>query len=93
MSLLPFTPADAQYLDSVLGRGSITILSRGYGNCRISSTERPATWHLTYFNSQNDVIFRTIEVCEVPEVACAAILDLVDSEARLRDVLSWLEAS
>lgn len=93
LTLLPFTPADVQYLNAVLGEGSVTILSRGYGNCRITNTERPATWHLTYFNSQDDIILRTVEVCDVPEVACAAGADLVDSELRLRDVLSFIEAS
>jgi hydrogenase-1 operon protein HyaF len=91
LTLLLFTPADAAYLDAELGQGSVAILSRGYGNCRIASTERPATWHLTYYNSQDHIILRTVEVCDVPEVACAATADFADSEQRLKEVLAWLE--
>jgi hydrogenase-1 operon protein HyaF len=92
LSLLPFTPADVQYLDAVLGQGSVTILSRGYGNCRITSTQRPATWYLHYYNSQDHLILSTVEVCDVPEVARAAAADFVDSEVRLGEVLSWIAA-
>ncbi|MFM2416155.1 MAG: hydrogenase expression/formation protein HupH [Pseudomonadota bacterium] len=92
LTLLPFTPADAAYLAAELGPASVTILSRGYGNCRIENTERPATWHLTYYNSQDHIILRTVEVCEVPEVACAAPADFADSEQRLTEVIAWLDA-
>jgi hydrogenase-1 operon protein HyaF len=86
------TPDDHSVLDHALGRGSVTILSRGYGNCRIESTARPHTWRLTYYNSQDSVILSTVEVSDVPEVACAAQQDFADSRARLSEVLDWLGA-
>jgi hydrogenase-1 operon protein HyaF len=91
LTLLPLTPADLECLEHALGRGSVVILSRGYGNCRIQSTLRPRTWRVAYYNSQDSLILDTIELCDVPEVACAAHSDLVDSEERLGEVLVWLE--
>jgi hydrogenase-1 operon protein HyaF len=91
LTLLPLSEADARCLDAELGRGTVTLLSRGYGNCRISSTERPATWRVTYYNSEDTVILDTIEVSRVPEVACAAREDLAESGVRLAELLAWLE--
>ncbi len=87
LSLLPLTEEDLAYLDSRLGPGAVTILSRGYGNCRISSTAVKNAWRVRYFNSRETVILDTIEVAGVPAVACAAKEDLEDSAQRLGEIL------
>src|SRR5208282_3202609 len=79
LSLLPLTGEDADYLGRRLGQGAVTILSRGYGNCRISSTAVKNAWRVRYFNSRETVILDTIEIVRIPEVACAAQEDLADS--------------
>ena len=90
LSLLPLSPADMACLEAQLGTGRVVILSRGYGNCRISSTRVPNTWRVVYYNSQDAMILNSIEVVDMPEVACAAPEDLVDSEQRLREVMAWV---
>lgn len=90
LSLLPLSPADMTCLEQQLGTGRVVILSRGYGNCRISSTRVANTWRVVYYNSQDAMILNSIEVVDMPEVACAAREDLVDSEQRLREVLAWV---
>jgi hydrogenase-1 operon protein HyaF len=90
LSLLPFTPDDGDYLDRALGRGPVTLLSRGYGNCRITSTALDRVWWVQYFNSQDALILNTIEIVDVPEVALAAAEDIADSRERLAEVLEWL---
>ena len=90
LSLLPLNPADMACLEEQLGTGRVVILSRGYGNCRISSTRVPNTWRVVYYNSQDAMILNSIEVVDMPEVACAAPEDLVDSEQRLREVMAWV---
>ena len=90
LSLLPLSPADMACLEEQLGTGRVVILSRGYGNCRISSTRVPTTWRVVYYNSQDAMILNSIEVVDMPEVACAAPEDLVDSEPRLREVMAWV---
>jgi len=90
LSLLPMTPLDIGFLDHVLGTGRVLLLSRGYGNCRITNTRVPNTWRIVYYNSQDQVILNTVEVCRVPEVACAAPEDLADSAGRLTEVMAWV---
>lgn len=90
LSLLPFTPEDGAWLDQCLGRGPVTLLSRGYGNCRITATGVGRVWWVQFFNSQDALILNTIEVADVPEVACAADVDLEDSADRLAEVLEWI---
>jgi len=87
LSLLPLSEDDQAYLERRLGQGAVTILSRGYGNCRISSTAVKNAWRVRYFNSREAVILDTIEVTTVPAVACAAKVDLEDSASRLYEIL------
>ncbi|TCO70555.1 hydrogenase expression/formation protein [Rhodovulum euryhalinum] len=87
LTLLPHTEADLAMLDEALGEGSVTILSRGYGNCRIEATATPHVWRVRFFNSMDTLILDTYEVTAMPEVVLAAPEDLADSAARLREVL------
>ncbi len=88
LSLLPHTEEDLMFLSEHLGIGPIIILSRGYGNCRISSTNTKNVWWVQYFNSQDTLILNTIEISDVPEVACASQEDIDDSAKRLLEILS-----
>lgn len=93
LTLLPLSAGDSALLDARLSAGRVLILSRGYGNCRITNTRLPHTWRVTYFNSTDINILDTLEVCRVPEVGCAAAEDLEDSAERLAEVLEWVQAS
>lgn len=88
LSLLPQTEQDLAFLMQRLGTGRVTILSRGYGNCRISSTATQNVWWVQYFNSEDTLILNTLEVTDVPGVACASVEDIEDSRERLREMLS-----
>lgn len=87
LSLLPHTEEDIKYLSDSLGIGPVVILSRGYGNCRISSTKTKNVWWVQYYNSQDTLILNTLEVSKVPDVACASQEDLEDSAIRLDEIL------
>lgn len=87
LSLLPLSTEDLAFLGECLGVGTITILSRGYGNCRIGSTRIPNVWWVKYYNSEDALILNSIEIVDVPEVACAAPEDLADSAERLAEIL------
>ncbi|WP_414897053.1 hydrogenase expression/formation protein [Rhodovulum sp. YEN HP10] len=87
LTLLPHTEGDLLWLDAALGTGAVTILSRGYGNCRVSATATPNVWRVQFFNSMDSLILDTFEVTDMPEVVLAASEDLTDSAARLREVL------
>lgn len=87
LSLLPHTEEDLAYLSARLGQGSVIVLSRGYGNCRVSSTGTRHVWWVRSYNSQDALILNTLEVTDMPEVACAAIEDIEDSAERLDEIL------
>ncbi|MGR9115557.1 MAG: hydrogenase expression/formation protein [Gammaproteobacteria bacterium] len=87
LSLLPQTDEDLAFLSERLGDGRVTILARGYGNCRISSTNTRNVWWVRYFNSEDALLLNTLEVAQVPIVACAAPEDLADSKERLQEML------
>lgn len=87
LSLLPQTEQDLAFLAQRLGGGSVTILSRGYGNCRITATGTTFVWWVQYFNSEDTLILNTLEVSDVPSVACASPEDIADSQERLQEIL------
>ncbi len=91
LTLLPHTEPDLEWLDVALGEGAVTILSRGYGNCRVTATALPHVWRVQFFNSMDTLILDTFEVTTMPEVALAADEDLRDSDARIRDVMETLK--
>lgn len=93
LTLLPLSPQDIGFLDEQLGAGSVLVLSRGYGNCRVTSTGVRNCWRVVYYNSQDAIILNTIEIVDIPEVACAAREDLADSHERLAEVLQWVEGT
>jgi hydrogenase-1 operon protein HyaF len=90
LTLLPLSPEDTAHIDQVLDGGSVVILSRGFGNCRISSTAARNVWRVQYFNNMQTLILNTIEVVAMPEVALAAREDLLETRERLADLVQWM---
>jgi hydrogenase-1 operon protein HyaF len=90
LTLLPMTPDDHRVLEAALPVGPVAIMSRGFGNCRITSTLARDVWRVQYFNSMNTLILDTIEIVAMPEVALAAEEDLADSRVRLADLVAWM---
>ncbi len=87
LTLLPLSAEDLEFLDERLGKGPVHLLSRGYGDCHIDSTAVPGIWQVRYYNSTEKLILNTLEVTDIPVVACAAPEDLTASAARLQDML------
>lgn len=87
LSLLPHTEEDLVWLAEATGEGAVTVLSRGYGNCRVTATALAHVWRVQFYNSTDALILDTYEVTEMPEVVIAAPEDLADSAGRIREVL------
>lgn len=87
LSLLPHTEEDLVWLETALGEGAVTCLSRGYGNCRVTASATPHVWRVQFYNSTDALILDTWEVSEIPEVVAAAREDLADSADRIREVI------
>lgn len=88
LSLLPHTEEDLTLLDEILGKGPVTILSRGYGNCRVMSTGLRHVWWVRFYNSQDTLILNSIEVSMLPDVVAASPEDIADSAERLREIMA-----
>ena len=93
LTLFPMTPDDHAVLERALPVGPVAMISRGFGNCRITSTSARDVWRVQYFNNMNTLILNTIEVVDVPEVALASAEDLVDSRTRLAELVTWMSES
>ncbi|MDR2365044.1 MAG: hydrogenase expression/formation protein, partial [Zoogloeaceae bacterium] len=93
LTLLPVNEADLTSLYDWLGHREVSILSRGYGNCRVTSTRLMNVWWTQYFNSMNTLILNTLEVTSMPEAALAAREDYADTLARLAKHLDDMEAA
>lgn len=89
LTQLPVSEEDHAHLAAAVGEGTLAILSRGYGSCRITSTAAGNVWWVRYHNAMGQLILDTLEVSAIPEVALAAREDLEDTAARLAE---WLEA-
>ena len=93
LSLLPATPDDLSWLDEQLGRISFSVLSRGFGNCRITATALPYVWGVQYFNNMEKLILNSIEIVDVPAVALAAKEDYDETIVRLDEWIVSIESA
>ena len=87
LTLLPQSPEDLDLLGEMLGEGPTVFLSRGYGSCRITSTNLKYTWWVQYFNSEDKLILNTLETVDVPIVTQASLEDIADSLERIHEML------
>jgi hydrogenase-1 operon protein HyaF len=93
LTLFPMTADDHRVLENAFPVGPVAIMSRGFGNCRVTSTGTRNVWRVQYFNNMNTLILNTIEVVGLPEVALAAVEDLEDTRTRLADLVAWMSES
>jgi len=93
LTLLPMTPADHAVLEQSLAPGPVTVVTRGFGSCQITSTRLRNVWRLRHFNNMKTVILNTLIVAGVPEEAMAAREDLEDSRERLAELITWMSES
>jgi hydrogenase-1 operon protein HyaF len=91
LTMLPVSPQDLQWIHDTLGVGTVSMLARGYYNCRITSTTLRHAWWVQYFNGMDQLILNTIEVTRVPEAALASVEDFEDSRERLAERVAELE--
>lgn len=91
LTLLPVAPDDHRVLEAALPVGPVAMISRGFGNCHVTSTLTRDVWRVQYFNSMQTLILDTLEMVHLPEAAIAAPEDLADSRERLAELVQWLD--
>ncbi|MFO0408335.1 MAG: hydrogenase expression/formation C-terminal domain-containing protein [Labrys sp. (in: a-proteobacteria)] len=86
-TLLPMTPEDTAFLTGLLGQIPLSIVSSGYGTCRIIGTGLKNVWGVQYLNASGQVILDTVEIGDVPPAAMAGAEDFEDSAVRLTEIM------
>lgn len=87
-TLFPMTEQDSAVLTETLGQAPLTIVSGGFGTCRIMATRVRHVWAVQYLNAMGKPILDTLEIGDVPEVACAASEDFEASATRLATMMA-----
>ncbi len=86
-TLLPMTPEDTAFLTGLLGQIPLSVVSAGYGTCRIIGTGLRHVWGVQYLNASGQVILDTVEIGDVPAAALAGKEYFEDSAVRLAEIM------
>jgi len=65
---IPLAPGEEQKLLDELGRGEVHAQLSALGSSDFVETRYPGVWVVEHFNSNDEVIGKFIEVCEIPEL-------------------------
>ena len=65
---LPLAPGEEEQLLDELGQGEVYARLHALGPTEIVETRYPGVWVVVHFNNDNEVIGKTIEICDIPEL-------------------------
>ena len=65
---IPLAPGEEQKLLDELGRGEVHAQLSALGSSDFVETRYPGVWVVEHFNSNDEVIGKFIEVCDMPEL-------------------------
>jgi hydrogenase-1 operon protein HyaF len=65
---IPLAPGEEQKLLDKLGQGEVTAQLSALGSTNFVETRYPGVWVVEHFNSNDEVIGKFIEVCEIPDL-------------------------
>ncbi len=90
LNKLPLSEGDAEWIDKVCSGGHISLVSKGYGDCRILSTQVPGLWRVLYKNPEGVPLLDALCVTELPDEIAATPEDLVQSKKDYGEFLTWV---
>ncbi|MEL6366440.1 MAG: hydrogenase expression/formation C-terminal domain-containing protein [Pseudomonadota bacterium] len=88
MNLTDTEESHLELMQALFGLGPAVIESRGYGNCRITSTTIRGLWWVQFFNTRGEMIVNSLEVATVPNLVSAEPDDLSESADSLKNLLA-----
>ena len=65
---IPLAPGEEQKLLDKLGEGEVQAQLSALGSTNFVETRYPGVWVVEHFNSNDEVIGKFIEVCDIPEL-------------------------
>ena len=80
---IPLAPGEEERIIKVLGTGEVQARMSALGPSEIKETRFPGVWLVTHYNSENEVIGKYIEVCDMPQILKAQVEDIRDGLAQL----------
>jgi len=80
---IPMAPGEETRIIKALGTGEVTAHMTALGPSEILETRFPGVWLVTHYNSENEVIGKFIEVCDIPQILKAQTEDIREGLAQL----------
>jgi hydrogenase-1 operon protein HyaF len=80
---IPLAPGEEERIISELGTGEVQARMSALGPSEIMETRYPGVWLVTHYNSENEVIGKFIEVCDIPQILKAQADDVREGLAQL----------
>jgi len=73
---IPMAPGEEERIITELGTGEVQARMSALGPSEIIETRFPGVWLVTHYNSENEVIGKFIEVCDMPQILKAQAEDI-----------------
>lgn len=85
---LPLAPGEEAKIEHALGEGEVYAELSALGLTTIQETSFSGVWIVTHRNTEDEIVARFIEVCEVPAILRAQTEDIQHSVHRLAQQLN-----
>jgi hydrogenase-1 operon protein HyaF len=80
---IPMAPGEEDRIIRELGTGEVQARMSALGPSDIMETRFPGVWLVTHYNSENEVVGKFIEVCDMPQILKAQPEDVREGLAQL----------
>ena len=80
---IPMAPGEEERIIRELGTGEVQARLSALGPSEIRETRFPGVWLVIHYNSENEVIGKFIEVCDMPQILKAQTEDIREGLAQL----------
>jgi len=76
LQAMPFAPSELSKLKGILGVGEVFAELHALGKTTFQETSFSGVWWITHFNTNQQLISQTIEICHVPALLMAQQADI-----------------
>lgn len=73
---MPLAPGEETRLETLLGRGEVTVELNALGRSDILETQYPGVWLITHRNTDDSVLGKYIEIALIPDILQAQLGDI-----------------
>jgi HupH hydrogenase expression protein, C-terminal conserved region len=80
---IPMAPGEEERIIRELGTGEVQARMSALGPSELIETRFPGVWLVTHYNSEDEVIGKFIEVCDIPQILKAQAEDVREGLAQL----------